>query len=150
MPAPASSNASRISATCACFNLRKSARLVTRMYDHKLRPAGIRATQFTILVAIRANAPIAIQALARIVVMDRTTLARNLKPLVRSGLVAIAPGKDRRVRQATLTTAGHHTLDRALPLWLSAQDEFTRNLGPSNLDALLGVLAKTAEMFQPD
>ncbi len=150
MPAPASPDATRISATCACFNLRKTARLVTRMYDHILRPAGIRATQFTILVAIRSNAPVAIQALARIVVMDRTTLARNLKPLVRAGLVAIAPGEDRRVRQAALTTAGHKTLDRALPLWLSAQSEFTRNLGPSNLNTLLDVLAKTVGAFQPD
>jgi DNA-binding MarR family transcriptional regulator len=150
MAASALPDANRISATCACFNLRKSARLVTRMYDHKLRPSGIRATQFTILVAVQANAPVAIQALAQVVVMDRTTLARNLKPLVRNGLIAIYRGADRRVRQAELTTAGQKTLTRALPLWTAAQNELTRHLGASNLKTLLGALAKTVEAFQAD
>ena len=148
MPAPSILDASQISDACACFNLRKSARLVTQMYDHKLRPAGVRATQFTLLVAIHANAPVAIQALSRIIVMDRTTLARNLKPLVRKGLVVIMPGVDRRVRQAALTAEGRRVLSRALPLWEEAQAEFTRKLGPSNRDTMLNVLSQTVSAIQ--
>ncbi len=143
MPAPSLPDASQISETCACFNLRKSTRLVTQLYDHKLRPAGIRATQFTILVAIQTNAPIAIQALSRITVMDRTTLARNLKPLERNGLIAITPGEDRRVRLARLTAQGQRVLSRALPLWKAAQAEFRHKLGSANLDTMLKVLSQT-------
>ncbi len=143
MTAPAFTDATQISEACACFNLRKSTRLVTQMYDHKLRPAGIRATQFTILVAVQANAPIAIQALSRLMVMDRTTLARNLKPLVRNGLLAVTPGADRRVRLARLTVKGQKVLIRALPLWKAAQAEFRDKLGPANLDIMLDVLSQT-------
>ena len=150
MPAPVFPDASEIGETCACFNLRKSARLVTQIYDHKLRPAGIRATQFTILVAIQANAPIAIQALARVMVMDRTTLARNLKPLVRRGLLVIMPGRDRRVRLVRLTAKGQKVLSRALPLWKAAQAEFRHKLGPANLDAMLDVLSQAIAAVRTD
>ncbi len=150
MPSSKSPRATTVSASCACFNLRKSARLVTQMYDRKLRPAGIRATQFTLLMAIRSEAPVAIKALSQRVVMDRTTLARNLKPLVRNGLVAIRPGEDRRVRQAALTPEGAKVLDRALPLWEAAQAEFGRKLGPSSLDTMLDVLARTVAAIQAD
>ncbi len=150
MPAPVFPDASQIGEACACFNLRKSARLVTQIYDHKLRPAGIRATQFTILVAIQANAPIAIQALARIMVMDRTTLARNLKPLVRRGLLVIMPGRDRRVRLVRLTAKGQKVLSRALPLWKAAQAEFRHKLGPANLDTMLDVLSQTIAAVRTD
>ncbi len=150
MPAPVFPDASEIGETCACFNLRKSARLVTQIYDHKLRPAGIRATQFTILVAIQANAPIAIQALSRIMVMDRTTLARNLKPLVRRGLLVIMPGRDRRVRLVRLTAKGQKVLSRALPLWKAAQAEFRHKLGPANLDTMLDVLSQTIAAVRTD
>ena len=150
MPAPVFPDASQIGETCACFNLRKSARLVTQIYDHKLRTAGIRATQFTILMAIQANAPIAIQALARIMVMDRTTLARNLKPLVRRGLLVIMPGRDRRVRLVRLTAKGQKVLSRALPLWKAAQAEFRHKLGPANLDTMLDVLSQAIAAVRTD
>ena len=150
MPAPVFPDASQIGEACACFNLRKSARLVTQIYDHKLRPAGIRATQFTILVAIQANAPIAIQALSRIMVMDRTTLARTLKPLVRNGLLVIMPGRDRRVRLVRLTAKGQKVLSRALPLWKAAQAEFRHKLGPANLDTMLDVLSQAIAAVRTD
>ncbi|MDJ0876718.1 MAG: MarR family winged helix-turn-helix transcriptional regulator [Desulfobacterales bacterium] len=148
MPTPTSPDASQISGACACFNLRKSARLVTQLYDHKLRTAGIRATQFTILVAIQAHAPIAIQSLSRIIVMDRTTLARNLKPLERKGLIAITPGTDRRVRLARLTSEGQSVLSQALPLWQAAQAEFSQKLGLANLETMLDILSQTVAAIQ--
>ena len=150
MPTPASPDASQISGACACFNLRKSARVVTQMYDRKLRTAGIRATQFTILAAIQAHAPIAIQSLSRIIVMDRTTLARNLKPLERKGLIAITPGTDRRVRLARLTSKGQSVLSQALPLWQAAQAEFSQKLGLANLETMLDILSQTVAAIQTE
>ncbi len=150
MPTPTSFDAYQISGACACFNLRKSARLVTQLYDRKLRTAGIRATQFTILVAIQAHAPIAIQSLSRIIVMDRTTLARNLKPLERRGLIAITPGPDRRVRLARLTSEGQSVLSQALPLWQAAQAEFSQKLGLANLETMLDILSETVAAIQTE
>ena len=77
---------------CACFNLRKAMRTVTHLYDEALKPAGLRATQFTVLASTRNLGPVSVNQLAEKMVMDRTTLTRNLKPLERDGLIAVRQG----------------------------------------------------------
>ncbi|MEO7002808.1 MAG: MarR family winged helix-turn-helix transcriptional regulator [Ktedonobacterales bacterium] len=106
---------------CVCHNTRKAARAVTRLYDELLRPSGLRATQLTLLMFINALGESAISTLADQLVMDRTTLARDLKPMVTAGLVAISAGSDRRTRIIQLTAAGQLALFNALPLWREAQ-----------------------------
>ncbi len=112
---------------CACFNLRKATRLATQLYDEKLRPVGLRATQFPLLVTIRLLGPVSVNELAEELVMDRTTLTRNLKPLERDGLIESRPGSDRRVREVLLSAHGHQVLKRAHPLWQEAQEEVVRS-----------------------
>ena len=84
---------------CICFNLRKAARVITQIYDEAFQPTGCRATQMPLLVATRAMGPVTVNRLAEAVVMDRTTLTRNLKPLERQGLVKVQTGKDHRERE---------------------------------------------------
>src|SRR5688572_31775668 len=79
---------------CTCFNLRKAARAVTQLYDDILRPSGLRATQFSLLMLIRGAGRLQLTELAEAAVMDRTTLKRNLALLEREGLVRIEPGDD--------------------------------------------------------
>src|SRR5271170_7584973 len=75
---------------CNCLALRQATRHVTQFYDQCLAPAGLRTTQFSILARLRRLGPVTISALAADLVMDRTTLGRNLQPLEREGLVAVA------------------------------------------------------------
>src|ERR1700689_2305823 len=90
-------------AACNCLALRQATRHVTQFYDQILTPAGIRATQYSILARLNRKGPLTINALAAELVMDRTTLGRNIRPLQRDGLVAIGPGKsDRRRRELSL------------------------------------------------
>ncbi len=86
-----------IAETCACLNVRKAARAVTQLYDEVLQPSGLRATQFNLLVAIALAGEAPVTRLADALVMDRTTLTRNLKPLESQGLITIEAGTDRRV-----------------------------------------------------
>jgi DNA-binding MarR family transcriptional regulator len=122
---------------CTCFNLRKASRAVTQKFDEILKPSGLLVTQFTVLVAVAMSEAKTINELAEILVMDRTTLTRNLKPLEREGWLKIEPGQDRRTRIVRLTDDGKATLTKALPLWKQAQDvTFTPNR--SNCIARLG------------
>lgn len=139
---------SRIPGTCASFNLRRADRVVTHFYDEKLRPAGLKSTQFTLLTAIRLNEPAAINGLADGLVMDRTTMTRNLRPLEKQGLIAIAPGSDRRVREVSLTAKGHEALERAYPLWRQAQARIAERLGGERMEHLLGDLSATVEAIR--
>ena len=72
---------------CTCFNLRKAARAVTQAYDEALKLQGLRATQISILAMLSELGPVTMTNLADQLVMDRTTLTRNLKPLLSDNLV---------------------------------------------------------------
>src|SRR5262249_62214451 len=91
-----------ISRRCAIFNLRKASRAMTRMYDQEIASSGLRATQFTMLVAVGLAAPANLSRLAEILGADKSTLSRNLAPLERDGLIASAAGGDRRKRRHTI------------------------------------------------
>src|SRR6266568_2690129 len=82
-----------IEATCACSNVRKAARAVTQLFDEMLQPTGLRSTQFTLLVAVALLGEAPVTQMARALVMDRTTLARNLKPCVRQGSSRLRQGR---------------------------------------------------------
>lgn len=131
-----------IEQTCAVFNLRKASRVVTQLYEETMKPSGILPTQFTLLVVTRALGPITISKMAEVLVMDRTTLTRNLKPLEREGLLTVAAGKDdQRSREVSLTGKGLKQLEQALPLWQEAQRRIKRAVGVSRLDRMLGDLS---------
>jgi DNA-binding MarR family transcriptional regulator len=111
------------------MNLRKAARAVTQLYDRHLRPSGLKGTQFSILAVLANTGAIPLSRLAEVLVMDRTTLSRNLEPLERDGLVSVTEGKDRRVRQVALKPRGRKALAGALPLWEAAQGQVVKEIG---------------------
>ena len=92
---------------CNCLALRQAARHVTQFYDQYLVPTGLRTTQFSILAKLKRLGPMTINALARELVMDRTTLGRTMLPLERDGLIRIEDGAlDRRSKELQLTKVG--------------------------------------------
>ena len=136
-----SRNVAREAARCACFNIRKAARAVTQLYDATLEPSGLRATQFTLLMVLHGTGAVTMTRLSSEMVMDRTTLTRNLGPLEKRGLVEAAAGADRRTREIRLTARGREALAKALPLWRRAQSRVVGGLGQSHWDRLLPALA---------
>ena len=116
-------------AVCACNNFRKASRAVTQLFDQALEPSGLRSTQFVILIEIAAVGSSTIPQLARRLVMDRSTLWRSLKPLVRDGLIMVGSSKGRRSQSLTLTPKGQKALEEALSLWERAQARFVKQLG---------------------
>ena len=125
---------------CVCATARMAARSLTRIYDRALEPAGIRTTQFSVLARLLEEAPLPLTHLAGRLAMDRTTLARDLRPLERRGLVAISVGADRRVRMAELTPAGRRLVDEVRPLWKQVQRDVRAQLGPDHVARLMDEL----------
>ncbi|HEU0060363.1 MAG TPA: MarR family winged helix-turn-helix transcriptional regulator [Hyphomicrobiaceae bacterium] len=126
---------------CTCLRLRKASRRVSQIYDRALEPCGLTVTQYGLLGHIAALDGIGIGALAAKMVMDPTTLTRNLKPLLGQALVVLAPDPaDRRARRLKLTDDGRRRLARAKPAWKSAQLYLEQVLGKSDAPALNAVL----------
>jgi DNA-binding MarR family transcriptional regulator len=140
------SSPAQADARCTCLLLRQATRRVSRLYDDRLRPAGLRTTQFSLLATLRHGEGVALGELAERMSMDRTTLTRNLKPLVQAGLVAPRPDPDdlRRTRLG-LTDAGREALRAAVPLWRDAQRALRERLGADTVAALHSVVDLTLE-----
>jgi DNA-binding MarR family transcriptional regulator len=132
---------------CTCLALRQAARHVTQFYDQFLAPVGLRVTQLSILAKLKGLGAMSVNALARELVMDRTTLGRNMLPLAREGLIAIVPGStDRRSKELHLTGAGAARLKAAARIWERAQTQFATAFGSKRtveLRALLREISAT-------
>jgi DNA-binding MarR family transcriptional regulator len=115
---------------CSCTALRQAARHVTQFYDAALKPAGVGLNQFSILAKLHHVGPVAIQDLARHLVMDRSTLGHLLRPLMRRRLVTLTvDSHDRRSRRLALSAAGRVVLAKARPHWVEAEGRFASAMG---------------------
>ena len=128
-------------AACNCLALRQATRHVTQFYDQFISPLGLRATQYSILARLQRKGAMTINALAAELVMDRTTLGRNILPLERDGLIAVGPGKsDRRSKELRLTGKGIARFRAALKAWQRAQQRFEAAFGTERAEELRALL----------
>jgi DNA-binding MarR family transcriptional regulator len=130
---------------CNCLAIRQAARHVTQFYDQLFAPIGLRATQFAILSRLRRDGPMSINALANLLVMDRTTLGRNIVPLQRDGLIEVASNPDdRRRHELRLTEAGVASHRKGLKHWEEAQKRFNTVFGDERAAALRDLLREVS------
>jgi len=129
-----------IAATCAGFNLRRASRAISHYFDRALTPSGLRSTQFTLLAALAISGSPTIGELSVALVIDRTTLSRNLKLVRSANLVEAIPTGDRREHRYGLTDQGRAALETALPLWEAAQAQVVEPLGQDRWQGMLGDL----------
>ena len=126
---------------CNCFMVRSAARHVTQLYDQILAPVGLHVTQFSILAKLKQLGPLTINLLAKDMVMDRTTLSRNVLPLERDGLIKIeASAADGRATELHLTKAGEKRLQAGSEAWERAQARFERRFGAQRAADLRAML----------
>jgi DNA-binding MarR family transcriptional regulator len=125
---------------CVLYSLHRAVRAADQVYDAAFRKVGLRSTQVFLLNAIEARAPVTLGDLARGIVVDRTTLTRNIQPLLKAGLVSVRAGQDRRVREISITAAGRRRVRQAYPLWRQSQEFLAGRLGAAAVADLLGHL----------
>jgi len=113
------------SETDDCFAVRQAARHISKLYERHLSKVGMTPTQFSILSMLDRDPRSTMVQLADALVMDRTTLVRVLKPLLRDGLV-VAPTEERLKRRLRLmlTEKGRARLEQAAAHWRAAQADF--------------------------
>jgi DNA-binding MarR family transcriptional regulator len=132
---------------CNCFAVRQAARHITQFYDQYLAPIGLTTSQWSLLAKLKGLGPMTINKLAAELVMDRTTLGRNIVPLERDGLLEVrASATDARAKELRLSAAGAEKVRAGVKLWAAAQAKFEAAYGPkrsSDLRHLLRGLVAT-------
>ena len=122
---------------CLCGNMRMAARAVTTLYDGYLAPSGLTAAELSVLWCVVAAQPVSMQRIAEFLAMEKSTVTRNVAHLRARNLVKVAPGKDARMKQVTVTGAGQDAFLRALPLWKAAQKAAAKAVGEPRFRALV-------------
>lgn len=135
-------------AECACFDLRKAARAVSRMYDEFLRDQGLNVTQFSLLRLIGAEKELSISTLGDCMVMERTSITRALAPLERDRLIQSRPGADKRIRIVFLTNKGRKLVTDAEPKWRRAQAALMEAIGEDRWRAMRTALRDATRMVR--
>lgn len=135
----------QIAATCAGFNLRRASRAVSQHFDRALVPAGLRMTQFTLLGALALAGSATTNQMAKALVIDRTTLTRNLRLLRNAGFITSRQGGAGREQILMLTPHGTATLAQAYPLWQAAQSAIVEAFDPSRWLTLVADLDRVVD-----
>ena len=129
-----------IACRCIAGRIRLVNRVITSLYDNALRPLGVKASQFNILVVagkLGLARPAEVCAILR---LDTSTLSRNVERMRTQGWLEVVPSEDARTQPFRLTTQGKRLLEQAAPAWKQAQQEAEQLLGEDGM-ALLGKLA---------
>lgn len=135
---------------CTCAGIRRAARTITQLYDEALRRTGLKSGQLTLLAALLEKGATGLGDLAEALMMDRTTLSRNLKPLVRDGLVVTGADTDQRVRVVALTDLGAERIAQAYPHWAEVQWRMIEGLGAEQWTGLIGQLEAAGRLARSD
>jgi DNA-binding MarR family transcriptional regulator len=130
---------------CACQNLRRVTRVVTRIYDEELRKAGLEVTQFGLLTALAATEEANQKRLSAGFAMDSTTLTRTLGLLLRQGWVCVRPGKDRRERLFRLSQGGERKMAEAQRHWERAEQRLRTKLGDEGWKSMTQAVSRITE-----
>jgi DNA-binding MarR family transcriptional regulator len=135
-------------AGCSCNMMRKSARKITQFYENSLREAGIKPTQFTILATLANTGPLQLTQLADKLLLERTSLTRNLNILERNEWIDIHPGEeDSRQRVVSLSKNGYKQLDLTIPYWQKAQKSIDKDMGQDTMTGLKSTLDEMTEII---
>jgi DNA-binding MarR family transcriptional regulator len=117
--------------------MRKSSRLITQFYEGRLKRVGLKVGQFSILRAVYFQKETTNKELQNILILDQTTLTRNLKPLFRDGYLQTSPDpNDGRLKAIRLTQSGIDLYEQALPIWQKAQQDVLNKLGEEKTEKI--------------
>jgi DNA-binding MarR family transcriptional regulator len=130
---------------CACQNLRRATRIVTRIYDQELAKAGIEITPFGLLTALNLTGEANQKSLSAGFAMDSTTLTRTLGLMRKQGWVRVRRGKDRRARLFSLTRKGRRQLAAAQSYWERAERRLQKELGDAGWKSMKQTVSRMTE-----
>lgn len=129
---------------CACANLRRTARAVTKMYNYELRSTGLELTQLTLLMTLDKAGELTQGDLGKVLALDTTSLTRMLRPLVKNGWIAAKAGTDRRQRLLRVSTSGRRKLQQSRLDWDRAQRRLRESLGEQTWNQMGTLLTDVA------
>src|ERR1700736_2155515 len=131
-----------VEGVCVGGCVRKLNRMVTAIYDGALAGAGLKTSQFSVLVAVANRKQARPSELTELLQMDESTLSRNVERMRARGWLRLERRGDRRSHLIEVTDKGQALIRKSLPAWQRAQENVSQRLGADNVAALRSALRK--------
>ena len=129
-----------VAQTCMFAKLRQVSRYVTNIYAKELKTVGLTPVQYSMMTAIKLLDSANINTLSEALNMDRTTINRNLKPLIREDIVYMGEREDKREKTVTLSKKGEDIYIRAYEKWKISQSKLEQTIGKESWNKMNSVL----------
>jgi DNA-binding MarR family transcriptional regulator len=147
--------AEEVGSACLGMRVARLHRVISRLYEQALQTAGLTQPQMEILtVLISAGGPVRPSDLGARLMLERSTVSRNLALMQNRGWVTVAETSPTgRAMSVTVADAGVAAFTSASTTWRSAQASAERMLGPaaaSTLDQWLGLHTEIASENDAD
>jgi DNA-binding MarR family transcriptional regulator len=131
-----------VEGVCLGGCVRKLNRMVSAIYDNALASAGLKTSQFSVLVSVANRRQARPAELIKVLQLDESTLSRNVERMCARGWLRLVQDEDRRSHLIEVTDKGQALLRKCLPAWQKAQIEISRRLGTDSVAELRSALRK--------
>lgn len=122
--------------SCINAKLRRLHRLINSAYQAKINPFGLRGSMLSILFIIGKNEGVSQKMIAEILVLDASTMSRDIKKLIDKGWVLRSQAADARQTELSLTKNGFQLLEEVSPVWESLHQTVEGILGSFNIQQI--------------
>jgi len=114
--------------------------------DKRLRHLGIGGGQFGFMMTLYRKDGINQSKLSDLLKLDKTTIARSIRPLIENGYVVRERDlRDRRGYRILLTERGRSIRPELIRIQLELESELLEGLSPEDREQLIGLLRKITE-----
>ena len=127
---------------CVAGGVRKLNRMVSAIYDSALAGAGLKTSQFSVLVSVANRKQARPAELTKHLQLDESTLSRNVERMCARGWLRLERNEDRRSHLIEVTDKGRALIRKCMPAWQQAQDEVSQRIGADTVAALRSALRK--------
>jgi DNA-binding MarR family transcriptional regulator len=132
----------KIEGVCVGGCVRKLNRMVSAIYDGALASAGLKTSQFSVLVAVANRKQARPAELTKLLQLDESTLSRNVERMCARGWLRLEHDGDRRSHLIEVTDKGQVLLRKCIPAWQRAQEKVSQRLGADTVATLRAALNK--------
>jgi DNA-binding MarR family transcriptional regulator len=135
-PAAPGDPVEEIAGGCYAVRVRMLGRALTAMYDRALSDRGVSTAQLNILVFVGKVGACSPSDIGKGLSMERSTVSRNIRPLLDHGWLGAEETASGRVQTLRLRPSGRKMLSSVLPAWRRAQAEAATLLGEAGCRAV--------------
>lgn len=134
---------------CHCTNMRQISRKITNIYDEFLKPSNLNVTQYSLISNLKRVQPIKMNDFSKVVKLDRTTLVRNLKPLINLSLIEIKSIDKSKAQLLELSQKGIELQNEGYKYWQKAQEYIEQTINHAELEIFYTIVKKMESLEIP-